>query len=91
MLIRGRLVERGWLGKVHVAAGMNVLFYADGSRRFEHVCDRRPGGRGVYVVAPLLGEGHRLVTLEPLTINPSIVCVDCGLHGFVLGGRWVPV
>ena len=35
--------------------------------------------------------GHfwRLVTLEPLTIEPSILC-GCGDHGFVRQGKWEP-
>jgi uncharacterized protein DUF6527 len=26
---------------------------------------------------------------DPLTISPSILC-DCGNHGFIRNGRWVP-
>ncbi len=27
---------------------------------------------------------------EPLTLSPSLLCVDCGSHGFIRGGRWQP-
>lgn len=27
---------------------------------------------------------------EPLTLSPSLLCTDCGDHGFVRGGRWEP-
>lgn len=27
--------------------------------------------------------------LDPLTLSPSVLC-DCGFHGFVREGRWVP-
>ena len=27
---------------------------------------------------------------EPLTISPSLLCMRCGDHGFIRGGRWVP-
>jgi len=37
------------------------------------------------------GTRHRLVSEDPLTIEPSILCpAGCGLHGFIRGGRWVP-
>lgn len=26
---------------------------------------------------------------DPLTISPSVLC-DCGAHGFIHDGRWVP-
>lgn len=36
------------------------------------------------------GARHRLVSEEPLHIEPSILCpVGCGDHGFVREGRWV--
>lgn len=28
-------------------------------------------------------------SLDPLTLSPSIVCRECGIHGFIRGGRWV--
>ncbi|MFD1145952.1 hypothetical protein [Saccharothrix hoggarensis] len=31
-----------------------------------------------------------VVTLEPLTLSPSLLCRACGHHGFVRDGRWVP-
>lgn len=27
---------------------------------------------------------------DPLTLHPSIHRVECGLHGFIRDGRWVP-
>ena len=32
----------------------------------------------------------RLVTRDPLTLEPSIVCQRCGDHGFIRGGKWIP-
>lgn len=26
---------------------------------------------------------------EPLTLSPSLLCTDCGHHGFIRDGRWV--
>lgn len=30
-----------------------------------------------------------LVSLEPLTITPSLLCRLCGDHGFITDGQWV--
>lgn len=95
------LTPSGWVHSVvigHTAGpSYRVLFYEDGTARFEHRCDR--GKRGVVVCAPALrlgphaGEyllgGHRIERADPLTISPSILCSDCGTHGFVRDGRWV--
>lgn len=29
-------------------------------------------------------------SLEPLTISPSILDKECGLHGHIVAGKWVP-
>ena len=83
------LVEGGWVQRVPVGEDKFVLFYEDGSVRFEHLCDRL---RDEYVlrVAPRLqiGNGHRIVRQDPLTIVASLLCEDCGLHGFVTEGIW---
>lgn len=65
-----------------------ILTYPDGTMRFAHVCDRKE--RGMINCAPALQleAGHRIVQLDPLTIEPSILCPDCGTHGFVRAGRW---
>lgn len=34
--------------------------------------------------------GWDLVSEEPLTLSPSLLCRACGHHGFVRDGRWVP-
>lgn len=86
-------VPAGWVRSVFIRAwgtsGYRVLFYEDGTARFEHRCDR--GDRGVIICAPLLrlGEGHTITQDDPLTITPSILCPDCGTHGFVTEGKWV--
>jgi hypothetical protein len=62
-----------------------LLRYADGAVRFEHRCNR--GDRGTIICAPSL-RNHE-VDLASFTVSPSILCPDCGLHGFVRDGRWV--
>lgn len=87
------LTQPGWVDSVLIphtgGPTYRVLFYEDGTARFEHRCDR--GERGVVICAPLLqlDNGHRIVNREPLTVEPSILCGDCGTHGFVRAGRWV--
>ena len=29
-----------------------------------------------------------LVSFEPLTLSPSLLCLDCGAHGFIENGGW---
>lgn len=73
---------------------LSLLFYASGVVRFRHTCDR--GARGVIICAPLLTRlnqpgGHQIESAEPghVTVSPSILCDDCGTHGFVRDGKWV--
>lgn len=86
------LVPEGWIDSTFIPHTLGptyrVLWYADGTARFEHRCDR--GVRGTVICAPLLqlDAGHRVVSRDPLTIEPSILCPDCGTHGFITEGRW---
>lgn len=67
-----------------------LLTYPDGTVRFEHRCDR--GDRGVIVCSPALqlGHGHTVLpsTHDGPTITPSVLCSDCGTHGWIRDGRW---
>lgn len=31
-----------------------------------------------------------VLSLEPLTLSPSLLCTTCQHHGFIREGRWVP-
>lgn len=31
-----------------------------------------------------------LVRWEPLTVSPSLLCLECRAHGFIREGKWVP-
>ncbi|MDP3403600.1 MAG: hypothetical protein Q8S03_02850, partial [Brevundimonas sp.] len=67
-----------------------------------HECAKKPShgretdvstGFGAFI--PFAGGmGYRnpwtLVSEDPLTITPSVHFVDCGEHGFITAGRWVP-
>lgn len=57
-----------------------------------------PEGRGcsgqvtfdVPEAADLRGPRWTLVSMDPLHIEPSVLCRGCGHHGFVRDGAWVP-
>lgn len=70
--------------------GMALFFYTDGTVRFRHRCDR--GARGVIYCGPRLqiGSGHSVTenASGAPTITPSILCDDCGTHGYVTDGIW---
>lgn len=58
--------------------------------RVEHPC---PSGNGkARVIAPALqiGRGHTITHSDPVTVTPSVMCPDCGLHGHITNGVWVP-
>lgn len=92
------LVEPGWVKAVICDAagrdGVRALFYGDGTVRIEHRCKVLEMDDGAHhlVTAPRLqlGSGHTIVQDEPLSIVASIACPDCGLHGYITDGRWVP-
>jgi hypothetical protein len=89
MMADVRWVQAGAVETIPVEPHV-VHFYADGSVRFEHRCSEIGGGRHK-IVAPalMIGQGHTVLSRAPLHIEASILCDDCGLHGWVRDGRWV--
>ena len=87
-------VEPGWrrADLITNAAGptYRLLWWSDTRVGFEHLCDR--GDRGQIICAPLLApEGHRITRIDGQarpTVTPSVLCPDCGTHGFITAGRW---
>lgn len=57
--------------------------------KFAHDCN---GYRWIDII-PLSGDPHgwTVVQAEPLTISPSLLCPNCGSHGFIRDGKWVAV
>lgn len=86
--------EETWFARNLCGPSYRLLFWSDGRVGFEHKCDR--GDAGVIVCAPLL-TAHQ-ITDHPCekcsglhtvpTVRPSILCPDCGTHGFITDGRW---
>jgi hypothetical protein len=35
--------------------------------------------------------GWTVVSTDPITLTPSLLCTGCGTHGFITDGRWVGV
>jgi hypothetical protein len=71
---------------------MAVIFpKGDTPPHFRHRCrakrEHAPGGIHERISAPSLSK-HTVVSREPLTIVASVLCVDCGMHGFVTDGEW---
>lgn len=88
--------DRSYTGHVPVGQQRDgrelaLLFYGDGTVRILHECRLIQGsGDDRLVCAPALqlGNGHVTGSRHSMTISPSILCPDCGLHGFVRAGRW---
>lgn len=96
------LVAPGWRRSEFIAhtggETYRLLFWSDVEVGFEHRCDR--GDRGVIVCAPRLTSvgqpgGHQITWSMPShngrlvpTVRASILCPDCGTHGFITDGRW---
>lgn len=79
-----------WDVAVDVGGGVRMLQATDPAKRWlvEHAC------KTVYdyqlVIAPGLDPAHVVHSVDPLTITASLSCPDCGLHGWVTDGHWVP-
>lgn len=68
-----------------------------------HTCRDNNGepydGQGSVPIDPriLIGSPHWTITagqmgsFEGLTLSPSILCQRCGLHGYIIDGKWVSV
>jgi hypothetical protein len=65
--------------------------------RWVHQCETETGrwwlaetGNDRPALLPLDLARWTLVQTEPLTVTPSILCDECGVHGFISNGEWVP-
>lgn len=64
-----------------------VVGYSPSDYLWAHDCFGRPGSLARIDVTS--GRAHMLVSPDPLHIEASILCPDCGKHGFIRGGQWV--
>jgi len=60
----------------------------DDEWHFDHMCIRRDA---VYIrIRPQLSDIHQVVeTDDGVTVNPSLLCPDCFLHGWIHSSKWV--
>jgi hypothetical protein len=66
-----------------------VLRYIDGKLEgADYVHDCKITGASFLPIG--LPDGWTLVSEEPLTLTPSVLCRSCGHHGFITDGKWVP-
>ena len=75
-------------GTIDLGLGIQLLYMEDGRIRIAHDCKLIDERRRLRV-AFLLDKRH-IVTPAPVTITPSILCDDCGLHGWIIAGEWSP-
>jgi hypothetical protein len=81
--------ETGWTKETPVGSGIVALHYANGEVGISHECVLpRSGYRVLYAPKLQLNGGHTITSTEPLTVTPSILCGECGLHGFITDGVW---
>jgi len=57
----------------------------DGSDCWGHIYFNLPEVRAHFPASNI----WQVESWEPLTISPSVLCMLCGDHGFIRGGRWV--
>ena len=89
------IYDKTYESVINVGPDIDVLRYADGSMALRHIHDRPRRGWRI-VVAPLFDNrpqylGHVVITEDPLTVTPSFLCYDCGLHGHIVEGVWKSV
>lgn len=81
---------KGWVKESEVGNGITALHYPEGEIGISHECTlSRSGRRVLYAPMLQLQGGHSVLSMEPLTITPSILCGECGMHGFITEGKWV--
>jgi hypothetical protein len=81
-------------GFIDIGHGVSVFYMEDNTGIYW----RHPGCRSSYFLwfmPNLYSTGHRLVSgspddMEHFTIEGSLLCPNCGFHGFITNGRWIP-
>lgn len=53
-----------------------------------HWCEARKPGPGWTSARTI---DHQHISFDPLHIEPSLLCKDCGWHGFIRDGQWASV
>lgn len=64
----------------------------EGHVLWEHDCVNSAGNafRSETILPYRSSDGWVLVTEEPMTVTPSVLCKTCNTHGFITNGKWTP-
>ena len=57
---------------------------------YEHACSEPAMAVSHIAIKPAWKDGWDLISSDPLTLSPSLLCRVCGHHGSIRDGRWVP-
>lgn len=89
---RVQVAEDMYLVWDHIDRPQGVAGYRDDDLRWDHLCEVIPDpveGEVRKRIAAFLSPGHRISSADPITIEGSLLCLSCKLHGFVREGQWV--
>jgi hypothetical protein len=79
---------------IPVGEGIEIVADNEGQWHFKHRCkiwvDETDGQIHALVCAPYFDDAHVVENQSPLTVSPSLLCSDCGTHGYVCHGQWSP-
>lgn len=70
--------DKSWGWALNEPAARN-LYWA-------HRC--KEGRLALGIVEISTGLKHRVTSEDPLTVTPSLLCIECKTHGFIRDGRW---
>jgi hypothetical protein len=73
---------------VDLGNGYAYRWSQDGRSSIALRCPHRE--RSIPLIRDVDDEGWNVVREDPLTLSPSISCLDCGCHGHIVDDRWVP-
>lgn len=72
------------IGAVNIGDHNYVLISVTGGTvMWWHPCGSNP-----WYARPL--DTHTIESINPLSVKESVLCQDCGYHGYIREGRWVP-
>jgi hypothetical protein len=84
------LVPDGWQKSIHCpeagGQGVRLLWYDNGEVRVEHKCIAGDGSE--IINAPIINHDVQFDAEGYVTVSPSVLCLGCGLHGFIEHSRW---
>lgn len=73
---------------VDLGLGLDLVYMTDGKLRIAHDCKLVGDDQRERILIPL--DPRAIFTPAPVTITPSIRCLECGLDGWVIRSQWTP-